>query len=228
MEAQINAVPKHLFDQQETTTEAAFLQGNEIGQTILQISQLVIDFASIERVPRYCPNKRENDVEHSFMLALAGVEIASTYYPGLDSGLIGKLALVHDFPELKTGDVATFDLTDQQMAQKHQNEQANLPQLIEELPPHLADLLTLYEEQRLPEAKFVKHTDKLLPNAVNTSGAGMHVMNEDYDVFCQAQFRQKNGVLSQRYRNNFPDQSHDVLHLAYDQLANRFAETFLI
>lgn len=214
-----------LFDQNLffDTPELMQTQAREIGETILQISKLVIDFASIERVPRYCVNKRENDAEHSFMLALASVEIASRYYPGLDSGLIGKLALVHDFPELKTGDIATFDITNDQLAQKHSNEQAELPALLNELPPHIGDLLQTYEEQELPEPIFVKHVDKLLPNAVNTTGAGVEVMREDYGVRNTKHFYSKTEKLEDRFRTLFTDSSHEPLHLAHTYLADTFA-----
>lgn len=205
------------------TEELINTQAREIGNTILQISQLVIDFASIERVPRYCATRRENDAEHSLMLALAGVEIASRYYPGLDSGFVGKLAMVHDFPELKTGDVATFDITDEQLKQKHDNEKAELPVLLEELPPYIADLLQIYEEQESPEAVFVKHIDKLLPNAVNIAGAGVEVMHEDYNVHHTLQFLAKNEMLETRFRGAFPNTSHDPIHLAHTYLANKFA-----
>jgi 5'-deoxynucleotidase YfbR-like HD superfamily hydrolase len=214
-----------IFDQSLSfdTGELIRFQAHEIGETILQVSQLVIDFASIERVPRYCPMKRENDAEHSFMLALAGIEVSSTYYPGLDSGLIGKLALVHDFPELKTGDIATFDITDEQLAQKHANEQAELDTLLDELPPHIADLLSIYEEQELPETIFLKHLDKLLPNAVNSAGAGLKVMKEDYGVDTAMQFRDKTETLEYRFKKMFNHPSHAPLHFAHRYLADKFA-----
>lgn len=216
-----------IFDQEMILTDQMrdAVQAHHIGETLLQISELVIDFASIERVPRYCVNKRENDAEHSFMLALAGIEVSSTYYPGLDSGLIGKMALVHDFPELHTGyDVATFDISDEELAQKHANEQAGLPEFIAMLPPHLGDLLQLYEEQQLPEAKIVKHLDKLLPNAVNTTGAGVAVMREDYQVHSVEKFIEKNQVNETRFNNLFTDTIHTPLHHAHSYLAAIFAD----
>lgn len=217
-----------IFDQNEylSTLEHQASEAKQIGKTILQICELVTDFSAIDRVPRYCKYKRENDAEHSFMLALAGIEIGSQYYPGLDTGLIGKLALVHDFPELKTGDVATFDLTEEQLSQKHQNEAQELPELLRSLPPHLADLLMIYEEQTLPEAQFIKHLDKLLPNAVNNVGAGIKVMKEDYNVTSATEFFIKNETLEARFKKTFNNPTHQPLHLAHTFLANRFALQF--
>jgi putative hydrolase of HD superfamily len=214
-----------IFDQNEyfSHEDSKLHIASKIADTVLQISRVVIDFASIERVPRYCKFKRENDAEHSFMLALAGIEIATRYYPGLDSGLVAGLALVHDFPELETGDVATFDISDDQLRQKHINEQAKLPQLLGRLPAHIGDLLVIYEEQTTPEAKFVKHTDKLLPNAVNIAGDGVKVMHEDYDVYTKQQYLQKNTLLEERFRRTFDDDLHEPLHLAHTVLADQFA-----
>lgn len=217
-----------IFDQNEYYSSATEKQyvAYKIADTILQISGLVIDFAAIERVPRYCKFKRENDAEHSLMLALAGVEIASEYFPGFDTGLIGKLALVHDFPELKTGDVATFDITDEELRQKHQNEARNVSILLKELPPHIGDLLTIYEEQELPEAEFVKHVDKLLPNAVNIKGGGLQVMSEDYKVSTTSEFFAKNETLETRFKKTFGKPEHEPLHLAHSVLAHEFALLF--
>jgi hypothetical protein len=221
MTTQLECAEFTLFDQRELT-----IQAQEIGDTILQVSQLVIDFASIYRVPRFCINRRENDVEHSFMLALGGIEVIRQHFPGLDPGLGGQLALVHDMPEIKTGDVATFKIGDKQLKEKHANEKRQLPGLLKELPPHIADLVVIYEEQELPEAKVIAHLDKDLPNAVNITGAGLAVMEEDYQVTSVEQFLKQNLENEKRYRERFPDPHHEVLHMAHSYLANKFALQF--
>lgn len=218
-----------VFDQSElfSALELEQLQAHEIGKTILQISQLTIDFANIERIPRYCKDRRENNAEHSFMLALAGIEIVSTYYPGLDAGLASSLALVHDIPEIKTDDVATFDISDEQLQQKYKAEAESLPALLEELPTHIADLLSIYEEQKMPEARVIRHLDKLLPHAVNISGAGKEVMNEDYSVTTVGELMAKNQINETRFQNMFPEEHHVPLHQAHSVLAQKFALTFI-
>jgi 5'-deoxynucleotidase YfbR-like HD superfamily hydrolase len=160
------------------------------------------------------------------MLALAGIEISSRFFPGLNTGLIGELSLVHDIPELKTNDMPTFDVTDEQLAEKHAREAAVMPSLLQELPQHLADLLVIYEEQEIPEAKFVKHLDKNLPYAVDINGAGIKVMNEDYNVYTAEQMLEKNEINEKRFREKFPYPSHEPLHLAHTYLANKFALKF--
>lgn len=75
----------------------------------LELGKIAINFAGVDRVPRYNDERRENDAEHSFMLALIAGELAQTLYPAtLDAGLVSQYAIVHDLIELETGDVATF------------------------------------------------------------------------------------------------------------------------
>lgn len=225
---QLEGMTGYIFDQKEMfrSFEQKSEQSIRLAETLLQICQLTIDFTEIKRAPRFCPNSRESDVEHSFMLALAGIQISKEYYPGFDSGLIAGLGLVHDFPELKTGDMPTFDVTEEELAQKHAREGNELPGLMEELPSHLADLLMMYEEQQQPEAIFIKHLDKLLPYAVDIQGAGIKVMNEDFGVFTSKQLFEKNEVLEARWQSKFTDPSHEPLHLAHSHLANKLALKF--
>lgn len=217
-----------LFDQTEIldSIEQRAVVAHDIANTILQISQIVIDFASIYRIPRFCINRKENDAEHSFMLALAGIEISKKYYPGLDTGFVGQLSLVHDLPELKTGDIPTFDITDESLAHKHLREATELPNLLKELPPHLGDLLSVYEEQQVPEARLVKHIDKLLPYSVDINGAGIAMMIEDCGVTNAQQLLEKNEILESRFRAKFTDITHVPLHEAHTILANKFALQF--
>lgn len=68
-------------------------------------------FRDVKRVPRYADNEPETDVEHSYMLAMAVPEIASQLNLELDIDKVRCFALIHDAIEIKTGDVATFNLT---------------------------------------------------------------------------------------------------------------------
>ena len=215
-----------VFDQNEIFNDPSqqIEIARQIGDTVLQINQIVMDLASIERVPRFCVNRKENDAEHSLAVALQTIVVITNFFPGLDAGLGGQLAMVHDFPELKTGDISTFRLTDQQLQDKHHNDKAVLPQLLDELPPYLADLVEMYEEKKLPEAKVVEHIDKLNPNSVNIIGAGVAVMSEDFDITSSQQFLKQNAKNEKRFRERFPDDHHEPLHYAHGYLASLFAE----
>ena len=148
-----------------------------------ELGGLAMKFARIERAPRYDEKTRENNAEHSFMLSLVATELASELYAEqMNSGLITQYAIVHDLIEIKTGDTKTFHYDKKDMAKKHNEEQKTLGDLLNELPPYTAQLLREYESQEVPEARFVKAVDKLLPVIVDILGFGKKVMREDYGV----------------------------------------------
>lgn len=173
---------------------------------VLALGGFAMKFARIERVPRYDEQTRENDAEHSFMLALVATELAENLYPGkLDLGLVSQYSIVHDLIELKTGDVATFLYSPEDMATKQQVEHAALEELIKELPPHTARLLKEYEAQEKLEARFVRATDKHLPVAVDIIGPGKKVMAEDYGVTTLEQLNDSQRKLHSRIADTFSE-----------------------
>lgn len=169
----------------ELNTEAEFSEAAypSTASIVLELGGLAMKFSQVERTPRYDEKTRESDVEHSYMLALVAGELAHRLYPNeLDGGKIMKYAIVHDLIEIKTGDVATFQLSGDELQQKEATEQEALESLLSELPPFTRDALYDYEQQRDKESRFVRAVDKLLPIVVDILGAGQKVMNEDYGV----------------------------------------------
>lgn len=197
-----------------------------VGNLILDISRITMDLASIERVPRYTCSRRENDAEHSLMLGLITAELCDRYFTELDAGLATQLALVHEFTELVTDDVPTFNISDGALSIKHANDKAAVPEVMKRLPRRLGTLYDLYERQELPEARLVRHIDKQLPYSVDINGVGVQVMAEDYDVHTAAQMLDNNTKLTARYRSMFPEPSHELLLDTHDYLADKFALRF--
>jgi 5'-deoxynucleotidase YfbR-like HD superfamily hydrolase len=178
--------------------------------TALTLGGVAIEFARVERVPRYDKESRENDAEHSYMLALVASELATSFYSDrLNAGLVSQFAIVHDLIELVTGDKATFHYSAQDMADKEIDEHAVLEGLLERLPPHTRRLLDSYEQQSLPEARFVKAVDKLLPVVVDILGEGRKIMNEDYNVHTAEELLASHlklyGRISEKFEQEFPD-----------------------
>ena len=179
-------------------------------QTTLELGRVAMNFSHIERVPRYADGERENDAEHSYMLALAAPEVAEVLGLELDSGLMSRYAVVHDLVELKTGDVATFQVSPEQLRRKAQLEHQALAELVKELPPHTARTLLAYESQADPEARFVRYIDKLLPIVIDIIGSGEKVLREDYYVNNQAQLKQKLDDLQVRFETMFAGEFPDI------------------
>lgn len=214
------------FDQymeQKTTYEKAA----GITNLALCLGGVAMKFASVERVPRYTPETRENDAEHSYMLALVAAEIADQYFPELDSGLVGRFAIVHDLLELETGDVATFGISDSDLAAKHQAESSAIDRLLKSLPRSTGLLLEVYEQQNVPEARFVRFIDKLLPLVVDILGPGSQVMHEDYNTHTKEQLIATEQQMAERFARMFPDSELSALHIARNSLANIFSTLFI-
>ena len=171
---------------------------------LLELGALAMRFAQVERVPRYNEKTRESDVEHSYMLALVATELAHSLYPAsLDTGLVSKYAIVHDLIEIKTGDVATFQISNVDLVQKEKIEHEALESLLAELPPQTRSTLYNYELQADPESRFVRAIDKLLPVVVDILGAGRKVMNEDYGVHLPIQLGTAHNELRKRMAERF-------------------------
>lgn len=196
-----------------------------VAAAALEMGQLAIRFARIERVPRYPDGRRETDVEHSFMLAMTATELAHQLYPvQLDRGKISQYALVHDLIELNTGDVATFQLDVSDLRQKEATEHAALESLLDELPPMSRVLLYDYETQADAESRFVRAVDKLLPLVVDILGQGRRVMTEDFNITTNEEFDDCQTRLKQRMHERFSEFPQLVTHHAL--LAELFALEF--
>jgi len=194
--------------------------------TILTLGKLAMEFARVERVPRYDPESRENDAEHSFMLALVATEIARQYFPELDAGLVTQFSIVHDLVELETNDVATFILDDASLAVKEAAEMAALDRLAAKLPPHTRELLLRYEEQIEIEARLVRLLDKKLPLVSNIYGPGRKVMIEDYGIETPEALAANEQRFSERLKTRFPESRLALLHHVRAVLAAEFSAMF--
>lgn len=132
---------------------------------LLELQQLIADFSKIQRVPLLADTMRpENDIEHSFGLALTCWYLLPKIAPGLDLSKVFAYALSHDIVEIHAGD--TFLYGDESLlASKPVREQAAITQIQIDWPdfPELTDFTQGYMDKRDEEAKFVYAVDKLLP-----------------------------------------------------------------
>ncbi len=131
--------------------------------TFFELQQLVNDLAFIERNHHLINSERhENDIEHSFMVALLCWFICSQNKLDLDLSKVLRYALAHDFVERYAGDVNTF-ASQQERNKKVATEQAALKRLSQEFSG-FADLVAClndYEEKTDDEALFVWTVDKM-------------------------------------------------------------------
>lgn len=137
---------------------------NELNN-LFKFNQLLNDFRKVERVVRANDRDRwENDVEHSYQLAMLAWYIVSSKKLNLDVNKVVRYALVHDFVEVYAGD--TFFYGDEkELATKEKREKDALKKLKKELLefPDMIDLVEDYENKIDKESKFIYALDKIEP-----------------------------------------------------------------
>lgn len=129
----------------------------------LNLARISLAFARVERATLHEDGARvETDTDHTVMLGLVACELAPAR---LDRTKVAAFALVHDLAEVYAGDTQTLVITTAGMAEKRDREDIARARLAAELGDGswLAGLLATYEEQREPEARWVRLIDKVLP-----------------------------------------------------------------
>ncbi len=133
---------------------------------LLDFIRLTHLFQQIKRVVRATGEMRwENDAEHSYQLALFVWYVINSKGLKLDLNKCILYALVHDLPEIYSGDPCAFIDGPQSIDRKAKREKAAIERLKRELKefPDLIKALKAYERFEDPESCFVYVLDKLLP-----------------------------------------------------------------
>ncbi|HEX6359131.1 HD domain-containing protein [Actinophytocola sp.] len=142
--------------------QLAFLIEVDRLKTILRASTL----AAVQR--------RENDAEHSWHLALMVLVLAEYADEPIDVGHTVRLVVVHDLVEIYAGDTPLYD--DTLRLDQVERELAAADRLFGLLPEDQARefraLWDEFEARQTPEARFAKAIDRLEPNLLNWMAAG--------------------------------------------------------
>jgi putative hydrolases of HD superfamily len=158
------------------TGRSPFPEGLD-GRLLAQLTFLVeIDRlkAVVRQSPLAAADRRENDAEHSWHLAMLVIMLAEYSDEPIDVGHTVELVLVHDLVEIYAGDTPLYDEVaglDQQ-----EREQAAAGKLFGLLPAdqerELRSLWDEFEERETPEARFAKAMDRLQPLLLNWMAHG--------------------------------------------------------
>ncbi|MFJ8694699.1 HD domain-containing protein [Streptomyces roseolilacinus] len=128
----------------------------------------------LRQSPLIAADRRENDAEHSWHLAMMVVILAEYSDQPIDVGHTVRLVLLHDLVEIYAGDTPLYDSaagTDQQ-----EREVVAADELFTLLPTDQAQRMRAlwdeFEERSTPEAKFAKAMDRLQPLLLNWMARG--------------------------------------------------------
>jgi putative hydrolase of HD superfamily len=114
-------------------------------------------------------SRRENDVEHSWHIAMMAAVLSEYAGEGVDLLRVIKMLLIHDIVEIDAGDVFVYDA--EANGGKEEREKQAADRLFNILPPgqaaEMRGLWDEYEARRTPEAKFAMAMDRLQPMLQN-------------------------------------------------------------
>lgn len=172
----------------------------------VQLAAIAGKLAIEERTRVYNTTGRpENVAEHSFMLAVVAPSVAEEFFPEFDAGQIAYYAAIHDIVEAYCGDTPTDVISESELAAKADREARAFDQLKQEYAslPKFVTRIDEYEAQTIPEARFVRMVDKLMPLLahINDNGAGLR----------------RTGYTPEALRENAKDRAHSFLNEYPDQ-----------
>lgn len=126
------------------------------------------------RTKLFNSDRRENDAEHSWHLAMMAIVLSEYSDAEIDLLKVVKMVLIHDIVEIDAGDTFIYD---QNKSHDNTEEELKAAQRIFGLLPEkqASDFIELWKEFEAgitPEAKFAKSMDKLEPLLQNTSNNG--------------------------------------------------------
>jgi putative hydrolases of HD superfamily len=135
-------------------------------------------------------DRRENDAEHSWHLAVAVMILGEHAEPGLDLARTLQMVLIHDVVEIDAGDTIAYADSSAQAAQA-ERERAAADRLFGLLPADqgskLRALFEEFEARQTREARFARALDRVQPILQN--------------VYSNGAAWRENGITPQRVRS---------------------------
>ena len=157
-------------------------------------------------------DRRENDAEHRWHLAMMAIVLAEHSNNSIDLLKVLKMVLIHDIVEIDAGDTFIYDTT-----KKHANideEHIAAKRIFGLLPQEQAEeLLALweeFEEGETDEAKFAKTMDRfepLLQDATNDGGTWMEFDVPYQNVYDMNKSIKKGSTTIWNYADNLINES---------------------
>ena len=120
-------------------------------------------------------NRKENDAEHSWHLAMMVMLMSEYANEPIDVGHTMEMVLIHDLIEIDAGDTYAYDTEGNKT--KRERELKAADRLFNMLPDDQAKKLRAlwdeFEEKQTPESKFANSMDKIQPLMLNNASGGL-------------------------------------------------------
>lgn len=189
------------------STTAETLSFEEKALIVRRLAVLAVQASEVKRKIKLPDGTFEDDAQHSFSLALVASIYAEQFLSELDAGRIAQYSLIHDLVEIYADDTMTLGASEQVMRDKALRERVALERLIQENEdiPVLVKLLVEYEEQIIPETRFVRMADKWLPDALHIINGGVTLAENGISQTSDMD-RTKDTELARYYRDYGHDQ----------------------
>lgn len=151
---------------------------------VINFVNLLNKFRQVERVIRVNGGDRlENDVEHSYQLAMLSWYIISTNKLDLDLDLVLKYSLIHDLVEVYAGDTFIYTKDKEHRDSKEKRELDSLIKIEVEIPEFpIFDLIKTYEKKEDKESRFVYALDKIEPVLIIYTNQGRTWKEKDITI----------------------------------------------
>ena len=108
---------------------------------------------------RDIPNRTESDAEHCYSMIMLALEIMSKNDLKLDELKVLKMIAYHEIGDIDAGDFTPIDNITKN--EKYEREYIGVKRISEEYEmPEILELWKEFEENKTPEAQFVKRIDK--------------------------------------------------------------------
>lgn len=171
----------------------------ELLPDVLTVADLALKFGQVERATYHQDGTRpETDTDHTVMLGLIACSLAERINHEkfkdprpvsllesarrslvlLDVGLIAQFAFVHDLVEALAGDTDMLDPSPAKVAAKEGRERQAAKEIRRRTTklPWIGKMIEAYDQQVLPEARFVRAVDKIMPKLTMALNRGAGVI----------------------------------------------------
>lgn len=197
---------------------------SRLAQAVLHLSEISERLANEPRtLVDHADGRPENVAEHSNMLAIIAPAMAEEFYPGLDANLVARYASIHDIVEAYVGDTPTHDISSDGLLSKEALERAGLEKLKSDFMhlPKFVAFVESYEEQIVPEARFVRVLDKCMPALMHFANGGAVLRS----YITKQDLMQNSAERAAALRAQYPE--FEMLIRLREELSSEVAEAFL-